>query len=113
MATSRSEWVMSFVVTFMSFCAILISFFTLNEMKNQRELTLEPNLFLNKVAPFEIDYKVECDSCYLVFPEKDGQRKFPLLNLVNVGAGNAVNVVAEWEVNYCLLYTSPSPRDRG
>ena len=96
----KSERAMSFAVTLLSFFAIIISFFTLNEMKKQRDLSLEPNLFFNKVDPFEIEYELDCDSCYYVRPTIDGQEQFSLLNLVNVGSGNAVNVTVDWDINF-------------
>lgn len=93
----------SLFVVLISFVAIIISFLTLLEMKNQRELEVTPILKLN---PFHTELisnsKPEwCDS--LVYANNyfiSGEPTIkPSLNLINLGFGPGLNVELDWDID--------------
>ncbi len=101
MAKSKGGNIINIILALMSFFAILISFFTLNEMKKQRQLSLEPNLFIEEIKPLQVKIDPACDSCIFSYVDNinsDKKSVFDILNIINVGNGNAVNVKVDWDL---------------
>lgn len=87
----------SIILGLMSFCAILISFFTLNEMKTQRELAIQPDLYIEELENVQLKTDTLCNKCIYstkIYDPKSNNplRNFFKLKLINVGSGNAVNI---------------------
>lgn len=95
--TNANSGCATFILGLMSFCAILISFFTLNEMKTQRQQALKPDLFLKNIDPLNLTADSICKTCVYPVEVFDANTNKALndlfkLNFVNVGNGSAVNV---------------------
>jgi len=101
--------IISWIVAFISLIAIIISFLTLREMKNQREMGITPILLLNKFDHQIIsnDERSSCDS--VVFAQdyflKEDRNSKPSLELVNLGSGPALDVIVNWDIDLKWLET--------
>lgn len=92
-----------------SFFAVIISLFTLNEMKVQRELTITPMVFAKDFKSKLIFADTICKQNYLsnniVLNDKKEEKEGKLsewwhIEFINVGQGSAVDIKAEWKLNY-------------
>jgi len=99
MKKDRLSWILAVI----SLLAIIISFLTLMEMKNQRELEITPILQLNPFSSKLISNKpsTNCDS--MVFTNRyfisDEKSQMPILDLVNLGFGPAIDVGLKWDLD--------------
>ena len=100
MQTDKISWVLAGI----SLIAIIISFLTLKEMKNQREIEISPILQLNPFNGELISGNIQegCDSLvyfhnYNVIEDDNGR---PKLDLVNLGFGPALNITTEWNTDF-------------
>ena len=93
----KLESILSLVVALVSFIAILISFWTLRELKQQRLLSVEPIL---SHLPFEgkiVEPYYDCDSTILA--ESYNSALLPSdigIDLINAGRGPAFDVMVKW-----------------
>lgn len=103
----------SLVLALMSFCAIIVSLMTLQEMQKQRELSMMPIIYPQNFESIKLKSDSICDSTVLHFfikgigknnLEYKRYKEWFKLGFINVGKGSAVNLKFEWEENYDWFY---------
>ena len=92
-----------------SLMAVLVSLFTLQEMKTQRELSLTPMIFVQDFDRKYILADTICKENYLSnkivlknIENQNGQKLSECwhIDFINVGQGSAVDINATWEMDY-------------
>lgn len=92
-----------------SLLAVLISLFTLQEMKTQRELSIMPMVFVqdfnSKIILADSLCKENYYSNNIVLKNTKNKSEVKLqewwsIDFINVGAGSAIDINAEWDLNY-------------
>lgn len=97
-----------------SLMAVLISLFTLQEMKTQRELSLTPMVFVQDFNDKLIIADTLCKQNYfsnnIVIKNMEDKSEGDLkewwyIDFINVGEGSAIDINATWKMNYEFFET--------
>ena len=104
----KLELLSSLVITAVSFIAIIISFFTLQEMKEQRKMEVMPLLYVKNYADAVILPSYNCDSIpytnELEFLDRDvNNQSQKYLEILNLGRGPALEVTVHWDFNFSWI----------